>query len=764
MSIATLRSNTRIHLRLLLVALLALGQILVTARPGAASTESFLDVFDVAGYSNDDGSLSWDGPWSEIGEATDPTSGAWTVTQDGSHPGFAIKKTGQDGNGVVRTADLSGFVNATLLFEYRRESLAQPKAAVAQISSTGTNGPWTTLYTISGQAPQVTDDAYQSVSIDISAHLSSSTAIRFVHPEGEGAYGAQMAVYVDHVEVAGELTNHAPVLAGVGSLVGDEGSVIGFTASATDPDGDDLVFSLAGAVPSGASITTGGVFSWTPEEAQGPGSYVVEVMVSDTGSPVLTDTETITITVDEVNQAPALVPPGGQTDAEGGSVSLQLVATDPDVPTNPLSWDGSGFPPGLSLSGDGNITGVVEAAAADGSPYAVTVSVSDGAGSSDQETFSWVISDAGSPVLTDTETITVDEVEQTPAPTPPEESNGKPPFEAVDDVPPDDDPPIPATVVTPSGDLVDDDEPSGPLVRFDSDVPANPLRGAGLIVPAAASAHPLSGPARLFEAISLFTKAFFQTVLAMDLPTLLLGFAAIALIGLRGVSKQPVLFARRSQHFWAVVMLGRETYLGVHEAPDADSAVLYKLGPSTHGIQGTGRSTAVDGRLWVGVTTPAGDGWVDGEHVTEQVDPKSFMHDGRPKAILEDFVGRLRTGRDVSDLVGDRGLTLILADMIQVLRKPTLTRLLSDRYDTAIREGGWSASDFHLAVVEPLLSAYANTPVLSPHIAHAETSLLPSPMRNFRYMALGGSGAQPWLVYFEYVAGRPKIVGFTIDE
>ena len=60
-----------------------------------------------------------------------------------------------------------------------------------------------------------------------------------------------------------------------------------------------LSFGLLGA-PTGASITPGGVFSWTPTEAQGPGSYSFDVVVTDNGAPNLNDSETITVTVLEV--------------------------------------------------------------------------------------------------------------------------------------------------------------------------------------------------------------------------------------------------------------------------------------------------------------------------------------------------------------------------------------------------------------------------------------------------------------------------------
>ena len=68
-----------------------------------------------------------------------------------------------------------------------------------------------------------------------------------------------------------------------------------FTATATDLDlpANPLTFSLVGA-PAGASITSGGLFSWTPTEAQGPANHTFDVCVSDGA---LNDCETITVTV-----------------------------------------------------------------------------------------------------------------------------------------------------------------------------------------------------------------------------------------------------------------------------------------------------------------------------------------------------------------------------------------------------------------------------------------------------------------------------------
>lgn len=87
--------------------------------------------------------------------------------------------------------------------------------------------------------------------------------------------------------------NSAPVLAPIGNKSVAEGSQLSFTATATDADSDPLTFSLASGAPSGAAITSGGAFTWTPSAAQ-VGSHTITVRVSD-GEAI--DSETITVTV-----------------------------------------------------------------------------------------------------------------------------------------------------------------------------------------------------------------------------------------------------------------------------------------------------------------------------------------------------------------------------------------------------------------------------------------------------------------------------------
>ncbi|TKB06039.1 tandem-95 repeat protein, partial [Desulforhopalus sp. IMCC35007] len=100
--------------------------------------------------------------------------------------------------------------------------------------------------------------------------------------------------------------NDAPVLGPIGNQVVEEGSLLTFTATASDVDvpANTLTFSLSGTVPTGATIDAStGVFTWTPTEVQGPGVYTFDVTVSDG---TLADSETITITVNGGNDAPVL--------------------------------------------------------------------------------------------------------------------------------------------------------------------------------------------------------------------------------------------------------------------------------------------------------------------------------------------------------------------------------------------------------------------------------------------------------------------------
>src|SRR5678815_1575157 len=100
--------------------------------------------------------------------------------------------------------------------------------------------------------------------------------------------------------------------------------------------------------PTGASINpTTGVFTWTPTEAQGTGSYPFAVRVSDG---IANTDAAITIDVTESNIAPALtgVPPTA-TVPELAPYTFTASATDADLPAQALAFSLVGAPAGASI-------------------------------------------------------------------------------------------------------------------------------------------------------------------------------------------------------------------------------------------------------------------------------------------------------------------------------------------------------------------------------------------------------------------------------
>jgi hypothetical protein len=145
--------------------------------------------------------------------------------------------------------------------------------------------------------------------------------------------------------------NQAPVLSAIFDRVISEGATLGLTAGASDPNaGDTLTFSLENP-PAGATInSSSGAFSWTPTEAQGPGTNNITVRVTDNGSPSLSDAKSFTVIVNEVNTAPVLSAIADRTISENALLAINLAATDADLPANTLSYSLDVAPSGASIN------------------------------------------------------------------------------------------------------------------------------------------------------------------------------------------------------------------------------------------------------------------------------------------------------------------------------------------------------------------------------------------------------------------------------
>ena len=135
-------------------------------------------------------------------------------------------------------------------------------------------------------------------------------------------------------------TNAAPNLAAITNFTLVEGETLTFTNAAGDLDlpANVLTFSLQDAPTNAVVNPTNGVFSWTPNETQGPSSNHIVVIVSDNGTPSLSATQSFSVLVFETNNAPVFAVIGDYVIIEGTTLTITNVATDSDTPTNELTF------------------------------------------------------------------------------------------------------------------------------------------------------------------------------------------------------------------------------------------------------------------------------------------------------------------------------------------------------------------------------------------------------------------------------------------
>lgn len=133
------------------------------------------------------------------------------------------------------------------------------------------------------------------------------------------------------------ITNHEPVLDPIVVAPVLEETAATFTAHAADADDDTINYSLSGE-PAGASIDPStGEFTWTPTETQGPLDYTFIVYADDKNGGV--DSQSVTITVNEFNEAPTAYDILNESTHKETPVEIVLLATDPDFPPNTLTYN-----------------------------------------------------------------------------------------------------------------------------------------------------------------------------------------------------------------------------------------------------------------------------------------------------------------------------------------------------------------------------------------------------------------------------------------
>jgi len=189
--------------------------------------------------------------------------------------------------------------------------------------------------------------------------------------------------------------NHPPNVAPISPLTVNEGSLLTFVASATDPDvpAQTITYSLGSGAPAGAAIDAHtGAFSWTPDPYSSSGNYSITIVATDNGSPPLSGSQIVSVDVLPVNHPPVLAPLDPQTVAEGTLVTSQASATDPDIPAQTITYSlGPGAPAGAQIGAYSGVFSWTPDAYTGSGVYTMTI----------------VATDDGSPPLSDSQPFTV---------------------------------------------------------------------------------------------------------------------------------------------------------------------------------------------------------------------------------------------------------------------------------------------------------------------------------------------------------------------
>lgn len=397
-------------------------------------------------------SQSWTISVGDVNDAPVITSSALTTATEDVQYQYQVQVTDPDdtNNGTDLTFTLVAApegmtVSAMGLIQWTPENNVFSADVTVQVADGGESGAlpatqsWTIAVTAVNDAPEITstalttateDEAYSytvtatDVDIDTVLTFSLTTAPegmvinsatgQITWTPGNNVTSENVVVQVSDSEATDvqaftinvTAVNDAPTISSQAITTATEDEAYSYVVTAEDIDGDNLTFSLT-TKPSGMTINANtGAISWTPEN--GVESEVVTVQVSDG---TLTASQTFTITVTAVNDAPEIISTPLTGALEDTLYTYDVNATDIDGDT--LNYS-------LTVSPDGMVidesTGVITWTPANGvESEPVTVEVTDGQLAVTQSFTITIGATNDAPVITEGETAVLAVVEDTPA-------------------------------------------------------------------------------------------------------------------------------------------------------------------------------------------------------------------------------------------------------------------------------------------------------------------------------------------------------------
>ncbi len=263
------------------------------------------------------------------------------------------------------TVTVNAVNDAPVLATVSSQSVNEDSSRLVSLSATDVDGDSLTYSVTSASAGLSTSVSGSQLTITPSANYYGSGSITVQVTDGSLTDSQAFSVTVNSV-------NDAPVLSAIGSQTLAEDGTLSISLSASDVDGDGLSYSIGSATAAlGASIS-GSTLTITPDEDYN-GSGSISVSVSDGG---LSDSETFSVTVTAVNDAPVIDSLSDVTLDLGGSSNINLSATDLDGDS--LNYSASSADTGVvTVSVSGSVL-TLNATGQSGESTTITVTTSDG--------------------------------------------------------------------------------------------------------------------------------------------------------------------------------------------------------------------------------------------------------------------------------------------------------------------------------------------------------------------------------------------------
>lgn len=237
--------------------------------------------------------------------------------------------------------------------------------------------------------------------------------------------------------------------------------------------------------------------------------------------------------------------------------------------------------------------------------------------------------------------------------------------------------------------------------------------------------------------------------------------------------------------YYSVINLTGNNLLKVYAEPSSSSSVINTLAANAKGIRGTSNRTDIAGEFWQEIILENGStGWVQMQHITEEMSSDQFCADPQIDTLLEDFITAIdeKSGKQLSALVSEpHGWAVRLfrygniANYNTEEAKWVFISTYEMNWGPAPGSGMDTIGNFHETVLPRLeetfasdyqtdCDTYENTPIfiLEP---------VPPEWQNIHYLSIVQPGTpgvdldwRAWLLGIEYVGGKPKLFSLISFE